>query len=421
MTKRIPAQELQKFYPSSTEDTRSLPIRFIEDRTMSSMDVLRSMVADYYNPSSLGITAKGYVVSIGEVPEKNTFEHAYRTTTRQRYLRCMIIGSDHGKTDPYFYTYGKTLRDLCVIKNMVAVRYDPTADSIQVGDIVQFTYDGPAGPGAQFRVGFLNQKLPDDPTIVQEICIDRQLSKPGKFGQAQNLKTARRAPDVHRTAGQALTALKLTLPDYGISSWAYPVSSGNRVGSPFGPRVHPISGQAGKMHGGVDLGNNQAFGQSVYAAAQGIVTYIKPGISRAAGHYMEIYHGIDSSSGRGVYTRYLHLKSQGSSSPADDKAVTHAGTGTIASTVQEGRTVSKGEQIAHIGNTGGSTGAHLHFVIYLSSLTGQLRRPVYQTGYSVNPLLPNDAPPTRKDMSQEMQGNPPLTPAVGPQGKPPTC
>jgi len=107
-----------------------------------------------------------------------------------------------------------------------------------------------------------------------------------------------------------------------------------RISSPFGIRIHPISGQR-MMHDGVDFAAK--IGQNVYATGNGVVSIITRS-SNGYGNRVTIKHGF------GFQTVYAHLS-------------------TIQ--VQLGDTVYRGQKIGTSGNTGTSTGPHLHYeVIY---------------------------------------------------------
>ena len=87
----------------------------------------------------------------------------------------------------------------------------------------------------------------------------------------------------------------------------------------------------GRMHKGIDIGVSY---QPIYAAASGIAyNAYNPG---GYGTYVMLFHG------NGYVTLYGHLNS---------------------SNVADGQMVSKGQVIAVSGNSGGSTGPHLHFEI----------------------------------------------------------
>ncbi|MSZ08913.1 MAG: peptidoglycan DD-metalloendopeptidase family protein, partial [Actinobacteria bacterium] len=112
------------------------------------------------------------------------------------------------------------------------------------------------------------------------------------------------------------------------AGWARP--SGGYVSSHFGMRVHPIYGVA-RLHAGIDLAT--ACGRPVYAARGGRVSY--SGWLGTSGNFIRVTHED------GVTTGYAHLQN-----------------GSLY--VRSGQTVATGQLIGRIGNTGGSTGCHLH-------------------------------------------------------------
>jgi murein DD-endopeptidase MepM/ murein hydrolase activator NlpD len=99
----------------------------------------------------------------------------------------------------------------------------------------------------------------------------------------------------------------------------------------FGMRYHPIL-HIVRMHEGVDIITH--IGTSVMAAADGVVAYV--GIKGGLGNCVEIDHGF------GYRTVYGHLSRQ---------------------IVKEGQRVSRGTQIALTGNSGLSSGPHLHYEV----------------------------------------------------------
>jgi murein DD-endopeptidase MepM/ murein hydrolase activator NlpD len=115
------------------------------------------------------------------------------------------------------------------------------------------------------------------------------------------------------------------------SGWVCPVPY-YTLTSPFGMRVHPISGKW-KMHNGVDLALPQ--GEPIYAAKSGKVT-VTSYQAGGAGYYVSINHGDGFSSVYMHMTRYI---------------------------VSPGQYVNAGQVIGYVGSTGGSTGPHLHFGI----------------------------------------------------------
>jgi murein DD-endopeptidase len=114
-----------------------------------------------------------------------------------------------------------------------------------------------------------------------------------------------------------------------------PVQGNYRISSGFNPkRKHPITGRI-SPHNGTDFAVPP--GTPVYATGDGIVTRVVR--HPYAGLYIELKHG-------GSYkTRFLHL----------NKAL-----------VKKGQKVSRGQKIALSGNTGRSTGPHLHYEFHIN-------------------------------------------------------
>ncbi|NTX59111.1 M23 family metallopeptidase [Myxococcus sp. CA051A] len=103
------------------------------------------------------------------------------------------------------------------------------------------------------------------------------------------------------------------------------------VTSKFGSRFHPVL-QYLKNHNGVDYGT--PIGTPVWAVADGTVT--QAGWAGAAGNMVVLRHA------NGFETQYMHLSKVGEG-------------------VRVGARVSQKQVIAYSGNTGRSTGPHLHF------------------------------------------------------------
>lgn len=108
-----------------------------------------------------------------------------------------------------------------------------------------------------------------------------------------------------------------------------------KISSEFGMRIHPEYGDY-RMHYGVDVTIGE--GQPIFAAEDGVVAISTS--NDTAGNHVEIDHS--GSLGENIYTRYLHASEL---------------------LVKKGDTVVRGQIIARVGNTGVSTGAHLHYSI----------------------------------------------------------
>lgn len=111
---------------------------------------------------------------------------------------------------------------------------------------------------------------------------------------------------------------------------------GQPISSPFGPRQHPIR-KVQAPHKGVDFNTPGSALTDVVAAADGEVVFV--GQQGAAGNMLK----IDHRNAGGVLlcqTVYMHLSEF---------------------YVKEGQKVAAGQKVAKEGNTGASTGPHLHF------------------------------------------------------------
>lgn len=108
----------------------------------------------------------------------------------------------------------------------------------------------------------------------------------------------------------------------------------SKVASGYGWRMHPVY-QIPKHHDGMDF--NAPVGTPVYATADGVVTVAKH-FGGGYGRCIDIDHGY------GYLSRYAHLNKI---------------------KVKVGQKVKRGEIIGEVGNTGLSTGAHLHYEVRL--------------------------------------------------------
>lgn len=160
--------------------------------------------------------------------------------------------------------------------------------------------------------------------------------------------------------GAAGVVLALTLvpvmPAHAATCLTNPAPAGTRVTSGFGLRKSPKSG-ASSNHKGVDFG--VATGTVLYATTDGTVEIRtnsgNMALTSGYGRYIRL-HGDN-----GVVTLYGHLK--GIPGGATDSGVL----------VRQGARVRAGDKIAISGNTGTSTGPHLHLETILG---GNYRDPL---------------------------------------------
>ena len=115
----------------------------------------------------------------------------------------------------------------------------------------------------------------------------------------------------------------------------YPLKGEVTISSKYGKRVHPISHES-KMHNGIDF--KAELGTSVIATADGIVLKVEF-LPKGYGNKITIQHDGN------IQTIYAQLE-------------------TVK--VKEGDQVSQKDIIAAVGNSGKSTGPHLHYEVIVN-------------------------------------------------------
>lgn len=141
-----------------------------------------------------------------------------------------------------------------------------------------------------------------------------------------------------QTGGNADGDTQKTLEAIGLAGgFTWPIPGYNYITSEWGNRLHPILGYY-TLHDGMDISGAGIYGKPIVAAYDGVVSIADSTSSTGYGYYVKIDHGT------GVSTLYAHCSSLA---------------------VSVGQPVSAGQVIGYIGSTGNSTGAHLHFSIFI--------------------------------------------------------
>jgi murein DD-endopeptidase MepM/ murein hydrolase activator NlpD len=133
--------------------------------------------------------------------------------------------------------------------------------------------------------------------------------------------------ELHKLLEEQQTLLASTPSIWPTKGW---------LSSSFGTRTSPFTGRK-EFHKGIDVSTR--IKSPIYAPADGIVSYV--GRDRGYGKMVWIKHG------NGVLTKYAHLNT---------------------ALVKKGQHVKRGETIALVGNTGRSTGPHLHYEVHLNGV-----------------------------------------------------
>ena len=157
----------------------------------------------------------------------------------------------------------------------------------------------------------------------------------GRDMTLQELQTAMDHIEVDSGArNDLMTAIESRLFEQKIKKLMIPTQSpvpGAGPGSGFGWRIDPFTGM-NAMHEGLDFPS--PVGTPIFSAAGGVVVIQET--HPQYGQVIEVDHGND------LLTRYAHVS---------------------RSFVKKGDLIKRGQKIAEVGNTGRSTGPHLHFEV----------------------------------------------------------
>ena len=168
-------------------------------------------------------------------------------------------------------------------------------------------------------------------TARQKATAAAMKAKNADLAQLRKLEAERDRIEALIAARTQTTSVTRTVDGTGVL--AMPVNG--YVTSPFGWRTHPIYGYR-SLHDGVDFG--AGCGTPIYAPEDGVV--ISEYYQTAWGNRIIIDHGVRR--GVGVTTISNHLSGYA---------------------VPTGARVQRGQVVGYVGNTGWSTGCHLHFTV----------------------------------------------------------
>ena len=151
-------------------------------------------------------------------------------------------------------------------------------------------------------------------TFIKQLDTDIHLEE---VQQQELLRTIRDNREV-------LSATPSTWPTQGL------------ISSSFGRRGSPFTGR-GEFHKGIDITAKR--GTPIQSTAKGVVSFA--GSDGSYGNTVIINHG------NGLVTRYSHMQ---------------------RCAVKEGDSLSRGDLVGYVGNTGRSTGPHLHYEVILNGV-----------------------------------------------------
>jgi len=265
-----------------------------------------------------------------------------RIRTVEEAINILRLGTD--KLATYTVAEGDTGWDIArnydlTTEQLAKANPGANLDSLQIGQVLNISYKEPhihtlsvAKRVVQERIPF-QEEIVKDPDLwpwqyevvtpgeagTRELTI-REYREDGKIVKSEVLENKQ----VAKPKTQIAKVGTKQIPTMGTGSLVFPVVG--TITSYFGPRW-------GSHHNAIDIGAPS--GTPILAADSGMVVF--RGWSGNYGNMIKIDHG-----GGELVTLYAHLSSYN---------------------VKLGDTVSKGDVIGYVGNTGFSTGPHLHYEI----------------------------------------------------------
>ncbi|MBS5481385.1 MAG: murein hydrolase activator EnvC family protein [Acutalibacteraceae bacterium] len=191
----------------------------------------------------------------------------------------------------------------------------------------------------------LRQEAEDNARRLEQVCKEIERDEMTLAEKVADAKRKQEALDAEAAKVQELLDQSNYEGKYSKMYW--PVPAVKNISSGFGYRW-------GSMHKGIDIseGAVPVYGQSIYAAADGVVLYtVTSGWGGGFGLHVVIDHGYDAN-GKRISTRYAHCSQV---------------------LVSPGQVVKGGETIiGKVGDTGDVTGPHLHFEVMEGGVLDQV-------------------------------------------------
>lgn len=175
---------------------------------------------------------------------------------------------------------------------------------------------------------------------VAAVAGAQQLTVTGSFDNQVIARDAYTVEKVQERVPGAYAQTAATFDNDSSSPIQWPFLMGVPISTDFGPRVPPCSG-CSSFHDGIDM--NPGYNTPIQAIAAGVVTDVSYYDDGGLGVYATIEHQIDGQTITSVYAHMIE--------------------GSLL--LEPGQQVEVGQQVGNVGNTGQSTGPHLHLEIHV--------------------------------------------------------
>jgi murein DD-endopeptidase MepM/ murein hydrolase activator NlpD len=270
-------------------------------------------------------------------------------------LNLLVNGTE--KTERYQVSSGESLwtiaRDHNLrIEDLRAANPWLKSDRIQIGDELNLVKQNPLINVVAVLTQSVKESIPFTTKFVNDSSLYRGQDRIVQAGQRGEREVVYQLVQKNglTVEKKELEAKVLNKPVERVVNRGTKVIVASRGSGEAGKIGWPASGQitspygtrSGTFHSGIDIA--APLGTSIRAALAGTVTFV--GWQGAYGNMIDIDHG------NGVSTRYAHNS---------------------ANLVTVGQEVNAGDIIARVGNTGRSTGPHVHFEVRIN---GQARNPL---------------------------------------------
>lgn len=207
------------------------------------------------------------------------------------------------------------------IKDELADLTEVSANLRKLTNLTPLTAGNLPGTGGSIYTDEISSLLSNDVDIANSLKTIESLTTKFELEKKEYERIAERLKE-NSVFYESIPAIIPTTGDYSIEG--------------FGMRLHPIL-KVMKMHEGIDILTD--IGSPVFAPGNGKIVYVGP--RGGYGLAIELEHGF------GYKTVYAHLSK---------------------SLVKEGQSVKRGDRIALTGNSGLSTGPHLHYEVHYNGV-----------------------------------------------------
>ena len=294
----------------------------VEEGAADVGDIIEKEAALHNLTIGPGIELKYHIVVTGDALSRIARKHGIKVSD-------IMIANPHLSDSDKIYPGDKLL--VVGPKNSLSIKYTEVVDRQQeepyeteyIPDDTRFTTQKEV-----IQEGVVGQShVKAEITYINGIEVDFNLLEKDVLIAPQNRIAKRGTKSVPK---------ELTLASEGRMPLPLKKGTYSRISCPFGPRKAPVPG-ASTFHKGIDMAADT--GTPIYASADGTVRYA--GSEPGFGLYIKLSHD------GGVQTLYGHCSQL---------------------LVKKGEKVKAGQIIALVGNTGRSSGSHLHFEVRIDGM-----------------------------------------------------